>query len=154
MPRPNRRSVSPSVLPKKSSTATMTSRTHPTFIASRWASGSISSLHTSLMLTYSVAPTVMKMHDTPYLFDLVHFSSITHSSRRSFPTLIQDQTILQTDKYIIQLRIVTILSRYGTGGNSPFPLRNPSTRATPLPHPPTSSRLDSRRCLPQIRCLQ
>ena len=79
----------------------------------------------------------MKMHNTPYLFDLIHFSSITHSSRRSFPTLIQDQTILQNDKYIIQLRIATILSQYGTEGNSPFPLQNPSTRATPLPHPPT-----------------
>ena len=97
---------------------------------------------------------VMKMHDTPYLFDPIHFSSITHSSKRSLPTLIQDQTILQDDKYIIQLRIATILSRYGTGGNLPFPLWNPSTRTTPLPHPPTSSRLDSRRCLPQICCLQ
>ena len=97
---------------------------------------------------------VMKMHNTPYLFDLVHFSSITHSSKRSLPTLIQDQMILQDDKYIIQLRIATILSRYETEGNSPFLLRNPSTQTTPLPLPPMSSRWDSRCYLPQICCSQ
>ena len=82
----------------------------------------VTALQDNDIVAYITVPAVIKMHDTPYLFDLIHFSSITHSSRRSFLTLIQDQMILQTDKYIIQLRIATILSRYGTEGNSPFPL--------------------------------